>query len=61
MTFLRVSLAFIAACVLTWLVAGFIAWDWNPENWVPMGRLGLVWVASGVGLFAVAAALGAMK
>jgi hypothetical protein len=56
MKFLKASLAFIFACVLTWLMAGFIAWDWNPANWEPMGRLGLVWIASGFGLFAVAAA-----
>jgi hypothetical protein len=61
MKFLKASLAFIATFVLTWLMAGLIAWDWNPANWEPIGRLGLVWIASGFGGFAAAAALGEKK
>jgi hypothetical protein len=58
MKFLKASLAVIATCVLAWLMAGFIAWDWNPTNWEPMGRFALVYIAFGFGLFAVAAAVG---
>ena len=61
MKFLKASLAFIATCVLAWLMTGFIAWDWNPANWEPLARFTLVWVASGLGLLAVAAVVGAFK
>jgi hypothetical protein len=54
MKFLKASLAFIAACVLAWLMLGFVAWDWNPSNWEPTQRLG-------IGLLAGGAAMGVWK
>ena len=61
MKVLKASLAFIATCVMAWLMFGFVAWDWNPANWDSMQRFVLVWMASGLGLLAVAAAVGALK
>jgi hypothetical protein len=58
MKFLKASLAFLATCVLAWLMTGFIAWDWNPANWEPLARFSLVGMASGLGLLAVAAVVG---
>jgi hypothetical protein len=46
---------------MAWLMFGFVAWDWNPANWDSMQRFVLVWMASGLGLLAVAAAVGALK
>ena len=61
MKFLKASLAFLATCVLAWLMTGFIAWDLNPANWDAMQRVALVGLASWFGPLAAAAAMGAFK
>jgi hypothetical protein len=61
MKFLKASLALFATFVLTWLMFGFVAWDWAPANWEPMQRFALVWIASGLGLLAVGAVMGVWK
>jgi hypothetical protein len=60
MIYLKTSLAFLAPFVMLWMMAGFVAWDWDPANWEPVSRLAFVWLASALGVFAVTAALGAM-
>lgn len=51
----KAIVVFAVSTILVWLACGFVAWDWNVEEWTPFGMFFIVWLSLAVGGAAAAA------